>query len=66
MSDQKDGNEIPPCTFAVMLVGKEAGEMLVDEKEIEELAVAQRDHDEPRRRDRKEQRDPRNEMQTPP
>jgi len=50
----KDGNKIPPRTFAMRFAGQKAREVFVNKKEIEEFAVAQGHGDEPRRGDRQE------------
>src|SRR5206468_3477247 len=45
----EDRNEIPPRALTVMLAGKKAGEMFMDEKKVDELAIAHRHQDKPRR-----------------
>src|SRR5215813_4300499 len=59
-------NEIPPRALAAVLRRQEAREVLVDEEEIEEFRIAQRDGDEPWCRDDEEDRHACGEMQAPP
>ena len=62
----EDRNEIPPRAFAMVLVGEEALEMLVDEKEMEEFRIGERHGDEPWRGDQREQQQAAEQMQPPP
>jgi len=47
-----------------VLLGEEALEVLVDEKEAGKFRIGERHHDEPRRRDREEQQAPANQVQS--